>query len=78
MSFGDTSQQVQAVYFGRLAEMTPAERVRIGASLWEAAHSLQQSAVRRRIPNATDGEIAFQIAIARLGSNLAHRVWRKA
>lgn len=77
MAQSDTSEKARAVYFQRLAGMTPAERLRIGASLWEAAHSLQRAAVRRRIPEANDTEIAFEIAVARIGPDLARRIWRK-
>ena len=78
MALSDTSTKAREVYLRRLAEMTPAERLRAGVALWEAAHSLQRAAVRRRIPDADEAEIAFQIAVTRFGSEVARTVWRRA
>ena len=78
VALSDTSPKAREVYLRRLAEMTPEERLRASAALWEAAHSLQRAALRRRIPDADETEIAFQIAVTRFGSELARTVWRRA
>jgi len=74
----DTSAASRAVYLRRLAELTPAERVRAAVALWEAAHSLQWSAARHRNPAADDAEILFQIAVTRFGAELARRAYRRS
>ena len=58
--------------------MTPAERTRLAAGLWEAAHALQSAAIRRRNPESDEAEIAFQIAVTRFGPELAQAAYRKA
>lgn len=78
MPLTDTSPKANQVYFQRLAAMTPAERVRLGAALWEAAQSLQWAATRRKFPDADEAEIAFQVAVTRFGSQLARAAYHKA
>jgi Rv0078B-related antitoxin len=78
VALSDTSAAAREVYFQRLAEMTPGERVRLAAALWETAHSLQCAAMRRRNPDADEAEIAFQIAVTRFGAELARTVYRRA
>jgi hypothetical protein len=74
----DTSPKASQVYFERLAAMSPAERVRLGAALWEAAQSLQWTTARRKHPDADEAEIAFQVAVTRFGAELARIAYRKA
>jgi len=71
----DTCPNARKVYVQRLAEMTPAERVRIGVGLWDAGHSLQLAAARRRYPDASEAELLFQIAVSRFGAELARRAY---
>ena len=78
VALSDTSPKMSQVYFQRLGAMTPAERLRLGAALWEAAHSLQWAAARRRHPDADEDEIAFQVAVTRFGAELARAAYRKA
>ncbi len=82
VALSDTSPKVSQIYFQRLGAMTwamtPAERLRLGAALWEAAHSLQWAAVRRKYPDADEAEIAFQVAVTRFGAELARAVYGKA
>jgi hypothetical protein len=66
------------VYFRRLAAMSPAERLRLGAALWQAGQSLQWATARRKHPNADEGEIAFQVAVTRFGIELARAAYGKA
>jgi len=78
VKLSDTSAKASRVYFERLAVMTPAERVRLGAALWEAGHALQWNTARRKYPDADDAEIAFQVAVSRFGEGLARAAYRKA
>lgn len=73
----DTSPKAREAYFRRLAEMTPSERLAVGAALWRAGDSLQRSATRRMHPQADDAEITFQIAVTRFGPELARKVYGK-
>jgi len=78
VALNDTSAKAREVYLQRLSAMTPAERVRLGVGLWEAAQSLQWSAVRRKYPDANEAELAFQIAITRFGAELARAAYRRS
>ena len=77
MTLNDTSPGAREVYFRRLAEMTPSERIDIGASLWAAGDSLQRAAARRMYPNADEAEITFRIAVTRFGADLARKAYRR-
>jgi hypothetical protein len=77
MALSDTSPEAREVYFRRLAEMTPSERISIGAALWAAGDSLQRAATRRMYPGADDAEINFRIAVTRFGEDLARKVYRR-
>jgi len=74
----DTSPKASRVYFQRLAALTPAERLRLGAALWEAAHSLQWAVARRKHPEAEEAEIAFHVAVTRFGAELARAAFGRA
>ena len=73
----DTSHAAGTLYYRRLAEMHPSERVRIGLSLWETANALQCAALRRMYPYADENEIAFHMAVARFGPELGRGAWRR-
>ncbi len=77
MPLSDTSPEASRVYFRRLAEMTPAERIDIGVALWDAADSLQRAAMRKMYPDADEAEIIFRIAVTRFGEELARKAYRK-
>lgn len=77
VALSDTSPKASQAYFQRLGALTPSERVRLAAQLWEAAHLLQCAAARRRLPDADDAEIAFQIAVSRFGAKLAQAAYGK-
>ena len=66
---------MREIYFRRLAEMTPSERLGIGAALWRAGDSLQRAAMRRTYPNADDAEISYRIAVTRFGAELARKAY---
>ena len=75
MTMLDTSPKAREVYFRRLSEMTPSERLGIGAALWRAGDSLQRAAILRAYPHAGDAEISFRIAVTRFGSELARKAY---
>ncbi len=77
MALSDTSTTAREVYFRRLAELTPSQRVGVGAALWAAGDSLQRAAARRMYPDADEAEIVFRIAVTRLGAELARKVYRR-
>lgn len=74
-SLSDTSPKAREVYVRRLAEMTPSERLNIGAALWVAGDALQRSATRNLYPDADDAEINFRIAVTRYGPELARKAY---
>ncbi len=71
----DTSPDALEVYYRRLAEMTPAERIDIALGLWAAADALQRAAVLREHPDASEEEVTFQLAVSRFGLELARKVY---
>jgi hypothetical protein len=73
----DTSASALEAYYRRLAEMTPAERIAVGAALWAAGDSVQRAAVRREHPDADEEEITFHVAVARFGEELARKAYRR-
>lgn len=77
MALSDTSPKAGEAYYRRLAEMTPSERVSVGAALFAAGDSLQRAALRRDFPNADDDEINFRIAVTRYGAELARKAYRR-
>lgn len=77
MAPSDTSPKASEAYYRRLAEMTPSERVSVGAALFAAGDSLQRAALRRDFPNADDDEINFRIAVTRYGAELARKAYRR-
>lgn len=74
----DTSAGAREAYFRRLAEMTPSERIGIGAALWASGNSLQRAASRHAAPDADEAEITFRVAVARFGEEIARKVYEKA
>jgi len=77
MAQSDTSRRARDVYFQRLGEMTPSEKVRIGVALWRAGDSVQRAGMRRLHPGADEDEITFLIAVTRFGAELARKVYRR-
>ena len=77
VALSDTSHKVAELYFRRLTEMTPSERLGIGAALWKAGDALQRAAVYRNSPDLDESEIIFRIAVTRFGSELAGKAYRR-
>lgn len=73
----DTSPKAREVYYQRLAEMTPAERIAIGVALCRAADSIQRAGIRRMYPNADEAEVNYRLAVTRFGEELAEKVYGK-
>lgn len=71
----DTSPEAEALYYRRLREMTPAERLQIGANLWEAGHALVEAQVRKQFPDADEQEILFQLCVRRYGREIACKAY---
>ena len=71
----DASPRARETYYRRLAEMTPSERLGIGAALWSAGDALQRAAARRMHPEADEAEITFRIAVTRFGAELARKAY---
>ena len=74
-TLSDTSPKAHDIYFRRLAEMTPSERLGICAALRTAGDALQRSAARSLYPDADDQEINFHLAVARYGADLARKAY---
>lgn len=70
----DTSPEARRFYYARLAQLTPGERFALGIELSTAADELLRAGVRRRFPDATGEEFAYQLLRARYGRELAGRV----
>ena len=77
MTLSDISPRAREVYFRRLAEMTPSERIDIGIALFAASDSLQRAATRHMYPDADDAEINYRLAVTRYGAELARKAYRK-
>ena len=77
MGLSDTSVGAREVYFRRLSEMAPSERVGIGVALWKAGDSLQRAAIRRNSPDMDEAEISFRVAVTRFGLELARKVYQR-
>ena len=74
----DTSERTREMYFRRLKEMTPSERLAVGVALCAAGNALQWAAMRRRHPGASEDEITFKIAASQWGTEVAGKVYKKA
>ncbi len=77
MDLSDTTPAAREVYLRRLAEMTPAERTWIAASLWETANRVQHAVMRQRHPEASEHEIKYRIAVTRFGPELAAKAYQR-
>ena len=75
MALSDTSPAAREVYFRRLAEMTPSERLAAAVSLWEAGDSVQRAGIRLMYPDADEAEILFHLAVRRYGEEIARKVY---
>lgn len=73
----DTSPQAREVYYRRLAEMTPSQRLQLAVSLCRASTRLQRAAILHRYPRADEAEILFRLAASRYGEELARKVYRR-
>ena len=71
----DSTPRALEVYYRRLAELTPAERIDIAVALWVAADSLQRASLRMSFPEASEDEITFRIAVSRFGLELARKAY---
>jgi len=58
-----------------LRRMTPAERLRAVCDLNRAADTMAVAGIRARFPEASDREVFLRLAVRKLGSDLARRVY---
>jgi hypothetical protein len=77
MKPSDTSPEASKIYFRLLGEMTPSERINLGAALWAVGDALQRAAIRQICPDATDAEINFRISVTRFGPELARKAHQR-
>ena len=75
VALSDTSSEARKTYFRRLSEMTPSERLRIGAALWSTGHALQRAAASRGAPGVDESDIMFRVATLRFGLELARKAY---
>lgn len=77
VALSDISPKAREVYFRRLIEMTPSERLDIGVALWKAGDALQRAALNRNSPDLDESEIIFRIGVTRFGSELARKAYQR-
>jgi hypothetical protein len=73
----DTSSKAQAVQDVLLKRMSPARKLALVASLSRAVDALARDGVRRRYPHAHQDEVRWQLAVLRLGEELASRAYQR-
>jgi hypothetical protein len=66
---------MQEVYFQRLRELTPEQRVDLGVRLWEAGDAMQRTAINRNHPGVTHAEFLYRLAVLRYGPELAQKAF---
>lgn len=71
----DTSPEAEAVMLGILREMPAWRRLELLEDACEAACSLARAGLRRRHPDADEGEIERLLADLLLGEGLAERAY---
>src|SRR5688572_17285163 len=71
----DTSADMQSIYFQRLRELTPEERINRGVRLWEAGHAMQRAAIHRQHPGIAEAEFLYRLAVLRYGPELAEKAF---
>ena len=74
----DTALDAQAVHVKLVARLKPAERARRVRDLTIFANSLAIAGLRRRHPDADEGELFLRLAALRLGADLVEQAygWR--
>lgn len=55
--------------------MTPAEKLRCVEDLTRTANTLSLAGLRRRHPEATEGELLLRLAVLRLGEDLVRKAY---
>lgn len=73
----DTSPEAERVYWQRLSELTPAEKVGIAWNLWLTADALQRAGIRHEFPDASEEEVRYVLASRRFGEELARKMFRR-
>lgn len=73
MSF-DTSAEMTDRQFAVLAEMTPAERGALMASLCDGVTELALAGIRRQYPDATPSEVRRHLLVRRYGERFVEQL----
>jgi hypothetical protein len=71
----DTSAEVERLQIERWRAMSAVEKLAIVTGLTRAAFELAAAGVRRRYPEATEGEQFLRLAIVTLGPELARKAY---
>jgi hypothetical protein len=67
----DTTPENQARYFQLLRRLTPAERLRIVNATSHRMREMAEAGIRRRLPNADEGQIRDELRRVRYGDGSA-------
>ena len=71
----DTHPDALRVYLKLQSEISPEDKLKRVAELYEAIIALQASEVRRRYPEATEREVFLRVTARRLGAELMMKVY---
>jgi hypothetical protein len=74
----DTSPSQQDDYYGRLAKLTPEERLRIASRLTTAVRHLAEAGIRQRHPQASEDEVRVRFTVRLYGRAAATRLFGAA
>lgn len=75
MSLSDTSRAAQELVDQRYAAMSLTERIERVRAITLAVNRVALAGLRRRHPNASEGELLLELARLRLGDELVDRVY---
>lgn len=74
----DTSPEARAVYFRRLAAMTPQERLAIASRLSRSVRRLAEAGIRDAKPGLTEAEVRHELAVRLYGPAVAAKYFPPA
>jgi hypothetical protein len=67
----DTDPETERVHLELLQRASPARRIRLALSLSRTVMSLSRNGLARRMPDATDEEVALRFVALHYGADLA-------
>jgi hypothetical protein len=71
----DTSPAQQELYFERLRQLTPLERLQIVSRLNRGVRRMAMAGIRLRHPNASDDEVRIRLVVRLYGRAAAERLF---